>query len=110
MKIDFHQSSKLNNQCKSQGTTTMQPPASFRLRTFAALAALPLLAACDQATSSTVSAPERPVQVQRVAFENETPSHEFVGVVRARYETDFGFRVAGKIIARTVNVGDVVHV
>jgi RND family efflux transporter MFP subunit len=29
--------------------------------------------------------------------------------VRARHETDLGFRVAGKIIARTINVGDVVH-
>ena len=33
-------------------------------------------------------------------------SYEFVGVVRARYETDVGFRVAGKITTRVVNVGD----
>jgi RND family efflux transporter MFP subunit len=32
-----------------------------------------------------------------------------VGVVRARYETDLGFRVAGKIVRRVVNVGDSVH-
>ncbi len=31
---------------------------------------------------------------------------EFVGVVRARHETDIGYRVAGKIVARLVNVGD----
>ena len=49
---------------------------------------------------------ERPVQVQRVSFENENAAREFVGVVRARYETDLGFRVAGKIVARLVNVGD----
>src|SRR4029079_15503891 len=32
------------------------------------------------------------------------------GVVRARYETDLGFRVAGKMVARLVNVGDRVHI
>ena len=50
------------------------------------------------------------MQVQRVAFENENATREFVGVVRARYETDLGFRVAGKIVSRVVNVGDRVHV
>jgi RND family efflux transporter MFP subunit len=76
---------------------------------FAALALLPLLAACgDQATSATAKA-ERPVQIQRVAFQSEDASREFVGVVRARYETDLGFRVAGKITARIINVGDRVH-
>jgi RND family efflux transporter MFP subunit len=81
-----------------------------KLATFAALALLPLLAACgDQATSATAK-PERPVQVQRVAFQSGDASREFVGVVRARYETDLGFRVAGKITARIVNAGDRVHV
>ena len=61
------------------------------------------------ATTEAVSAtaePERPVQVQRVAFDNENATREFVGVVRARYETNLGFRVAGKIVSRVVNVGD----
>ncbi len=38
------------------------------------------------------------MQVQRVAFENGGAAREFVGVVRARHETDLGFRVSGKII------------
>src|ERR1700730_1343094 len=83
----------------------MQSPIP-KLRAFAALALLPLLAACvDQATSAPPKA-ERPVQVQRVAYQSEDASREFVGVVRARRETDLGFRVAGKITARIVNVGD----
>ena len=67
---------------------------------------LPLLAACQIEAQSADAKPERPVQVQRVAFEPADVNREFVGVVRARYETDLGFRVAGKIVARTVNVGD----
>jgi RND family efflux transporter MFP subunit len=79
---------------------------SNALRAMAAIALLPLLAACDdQAVSATAKA-ERPVQVQRVTFASEDATHEFVGVVRARYETDLGFRVAGKIVTRVVNVGD----
>src|SRR6266545_1676437 len=70
-----------------------------------ALAALLLLAGCEANTAPAPKA-ERPVQVQRVAFESNATTHEFVGVVRARYETDLGFRVAGKIVTRVVNVGD----
>src|SRR3954470_19679043 len=73
-----------------------------------ALPVLLLLAGCE-ANTAPVAKSERPVQVQRVAFENENAARDFVGVVRARYETDLGFRVAGKIVARMVNVGDRVH-
>jgi RND family efflux transporter MFP subunit len=79
-----------------------------RLAAFAALALLPLLAACQDNASAALK-PERPVQVQRVAFAGAEATREFVGVVRARHETDLAFRVAGKIVARTVNVGDRVH-
>ena len=70
-----------------------------------ALAALLLLAGCEAATAPAPKL-DRPVQVQRVAFQSGEVSREFVGVVRARYETDLGFRVAGKIVTRVVNVGD----
>src|SRR5215212_8590009 len=68
-------------------------------------AMLLVLAGCE-ANTAPAAKTERPVQVQRVTFENENAAREFVGVVRARYETDLGFRVAGKIVARVVNVGD----
>jgi RND family efflux transporter MFP subunit len=70
-----------------------------------ALAMLLVLAGCEANTAPAVKG-ERPVQVQRVSFESENAARDFVGVVRARYETDLGFRVAGKMIARLVNVGD----
>src|SRR5262245_19974392 len=80
------------------------------LRAVTVIGILPLLAACDDHAASATANPERPVEIQRVAFENEHATREFVGVVRARYETDIGFRVAGKIVSRVVNVGDRVQV
>src|SRR5918911_790924 len=76
------------------------------LKSLLPLALLALLAACQAQTAPASPDNARPVQVQRVAFANQNGSREFVGVVRARYETDLGFRVAGKIVARLVNVGD----
>lgn len=73
------------------------------------LAILPLLAACDARVASAPARLERPVQVRRVDFTNGNPVREFVGVVKARHETDLGFRVAGKVIERTINMGDAVH-
>jgi RND family efflux transporter MFP subunit len=80
-------------------------PRSRLSRSLLALAASVLLAGCQAETAPAPKA-ERPVKVQRVSFEQENAAREFVGVVRARYETDLGFRVAGKIVARVVNVGD----
>jgi RND family efflux transporter MFP subunit len=75
------------------------------LSSLAALGALLLLAACEANTAPATKS-ERPVQVQTVAFQDQNASREFVGVVRARYETDLGFRVAGKVVTRIVSVGD----
>jgi RND family efflux transporter MFP subunit len=88
-----------------EGAFLMSP---VRPHPLIALSFLLLLAGCE-ANTAPAAKNERPVQVQRVVFENENAAREFVGVVRARYETDLGFRVAGKIVARLVNVGDRVH-
>jgi RND family efflux transporter MFP subunit len=74
------------------------------------LAALaPVLAGCNDPAASQAAAPPRPVQAQRVTFAPLTEEREFAGVVRARYETDLGFRVGGKMVARVVNTGDQVR-
>jgi len=87
---------------------TSRVPGAWR-SLLAALGASLMLAAC-QAETAPAPKSERPVQVQRVAYETGALAREFVGVVRARYESDLGFRVAGKIVTRVVNVGDRVRV
>ena len=83
----------------------MPSPRPHPPRALAALAALLILAGCEVNTAPAPKS-ERPVQVQRVSFQNPDSAREFVGVVRPRYETDLAFRVAGKIVTRIVNVGD----
>src|SRR5262245_11021766 len=80
-----------------------------KLTSLGALALSLFLAGCQAQTAPAPKA-DRPVQVQRVTFDNPNATREFVGVVRARHETDLGFRVAGKIVSRLVNVGDRVRV
>ncbi len=75
----------------------------------AVLLLAPLLAACNDTPLANSNA-KRPVQVERVTYVPRNAARDFVGVVRARYETDLGFRVAGKIVTRIVNNGDRVRV
>jgi len=78
------------------------------LTRIAVLGAALVLAGC-QAETAPAPTSERPVQIQHVTFEVGTDLREFVGAVQARYEINLAFRVAGKIVTRTVNVGDHVH-
>ena len=64
-----------------------------------AVALMALLAGCGDQATSAANKPDRPVLVSKVEFQSENGRREFVGVVRARHETDLGFRVAGKIVA-----------
>jgi RND family efflux transporter MFP subunit len=45
----------------------------------------------------------------KVHYEPQTPDRSFVGTVRPRIESDVGFRVAGKVARRVVEVGQVVE-
>ena len=73
------------------------------------LSAAVTLAGC-QATPQEAAKPERPVLVQPVIFEPRAPERTFVATIRPRVESDLGFRVAGKVAKRLVNVGDAVKV
>jgi len=76
---------------------------------FLILAALSvLLAGCDSRAETKPQAPVRPVLVVPVHYEPMTPERSFVGTIRPRIESDLGFRVAGKVAKRLVEVGDTV--
>lgn len=73
------------------------------------LALLLALAACQDRTAQEAPRPERPVLVQVARFEPRAPERTFVATIRPRVESDLGFRVAGKVARRLVNVGDAVR-
>src|SRR5262249_59790139 len=52
----------------------------------------------------------RPVKVAIVEAAPQGRTLSYAGVVRPRIESALGFRVAGKIIERSVNVGDRIEV
>jgi RND family efflux transporter MFP subunit len=73
----------------------------FRSILVAAFAAS--LAAC--AKHEPPPEPVRPVQLTKVAVGGAADTAVFAGEVRPRYEADLGFRIAGKLVARYVDVG-----
>ncbi len=73
------------------------------MRTPALLAATLFLAACGP--KAVVEDPVRPVVTQRVQPGAAASRDVYSGEIRARYETDLGFRVGGKLVARLVDAG-----
>ena len=67
------------------------------------LPALMLLQACGEKTA--VAPDVRPVRVTRATLVDAQGVNTFAGEIRARYETDMSFRVAGKILSRAVDAG-----
>lgn len=66
---------------------------------------LPLLvAACSHEESPAVP-PVRPVRLMTVGNADTSSDSELAAVVKARVESRMGFRVAGKIAGRTVEIG-----
>lgn len=76
---------------------------------FALLALVSLvLAGCDSQAREEAK-PDRPVLTIKVHYEPQTPDRSFVGTIRPRIESDVGFRVAGKVARRIVEVGQLVE-
>ena len=80
-------------------------------RFFNVLTVLPVLAlaACDPMTAQP-AVPTRPVLVTNAHYESQVSERSFVGTVRPRIESDLGFRVAGKVAKRLVEVGTLVEI
>lgn len=78
----------------------------YPLYRLAAATALPLaLAACFDRTQPTVENAVRPVEAVRVALTSDAQSRAFAGTIKPRHEADVGFRAAGRIAEREVDVG-----
>lgn len=80
------------------------------LRPFAGLMLLAGLgvgvSACTEAKTETAVEVIRPVKVVEIANADATRKLDYSGTVKARTEMNLGFRVAGKIIERHVDIGD----
>lgn len=63
-----------------------------------------LLTACSEAPAP--AALVKPVFVSTVTPVNAAQTRSFTSVIRARVETELGFRTAGKVLDRLVEVGD----
>jgi RND family efflux transporter MFP subunit len=72
----------------------------------AVAAACALMAACGDAPAPVALV--KPVFVTTVTETAPTQTRTFTSVVRARVETDVGFRTGGKVVDRLVEVGDIV--
>lgn len=73
---------------------------------FSVLALSLLVAACSGKPKEVV--PVRPVRLMTVSSGSGAQSVDLAGVVTARIESRMGFRVAGKILSRQVEVGQTV--
>ena len=70
-----------------------------------ALAALVLAGCKAEGTTRQQTEAPKPVQVAEVHLAPAVVDRAYTGVVRARREADIGFRVGGRIIARSIEVG-----
>lgn len=80
-------------------------PLSIRL-VYPGILLLALLAGCTKEV--VVSEPIRPVLTQKISLSQNLDQVVYSGDIRARYETDLGFRIGGKIASRSVELGAVV--
>ncbi len=73
------------------------------IRALVPAAALALLVGC--ARQEAPPEPVRPVQLVQVTLGAMAATAGFAGEVKPRYETDLAFRIGGKIVARSVDMG-----
>src|ERR1700719_232638 len=79
---------------------------SLRMAAAGAVMAL-ALGGCDT-TAAQHTARVRPVLVNNVHYEAQARDRTFVGTIRPRTESELGFRVAGKVSKRLIEVGAMV--
>lgn len=90
-------------------TIERKPPSARRLSVAGLLLPAMLLAACSQQDRKAEPV-ARPVKVVRIDDQAAVGLLRFAGEVQPRYETSLSFRIAGKLAARKIDVGDSVRV
>ncbi|TIU66522.1 MAG: biotin/lipoyl-binding protein, partial [Mesorhizobium sp.] len=75
------------------------------LPTAAVIAAVLGLAGCSQEKAEVVQEVVRPVKVVEIGEAQTTRQLDYSGSVRARTEMNLGFRIAGKVTERLVDIG-----
>lgn len=88
----------------SSTTLNGRAPLFARLALLVALGTA--LAACSEARTAADPEVVRPVKVVEIGKTDDTRLLDYSGAVRARWEANLGFRVAGKIVERAIDVGD----
>jgi RND family efflux transporter MFP subunit len=91
-----------DNRCKATGTAVSR----HRL-ILIAMALVTILAGCDK--KKVVEPDIRPVRASVVEPGAGAETITLTGEIRARYETDLGFRIDGKITERPVDIGSTVR-
>ena len=86
----------------------MTPPIRKLHRTLLALTVPLLFAACAEQEAPELKEVVRPVRAIKVADSGQFQGRSFPGRAKASQEVELSFRVAGPLIARPVNVGDLV--
>ncbi|HLH51464.1 MAG TPA: efflux RND transporter periplasmic adaptor subunit [Roseiarcus sp.] len=80
----------------------------MRLRSVGLVCVSLVLAGCNAQGEVRREAPPRPVLVAEIHYAPRVADRVLPGVVKARVESDLGFRIAGKIAHRFVDAGAVV--
>jgi RND family efflux transporter MFP subunit len=75
----------------------------------AAFIALPLAAMLGACTDKPPAEALRAVRTAEVRYDNAAEKNRYAGTVRARHEVDQAFRVGGKVVKRSVEIGQLVH-
>ncbi|WP_245525205.1 biotin/lipoyl-binding protein, partial [Mesorhizobium sp. M8A.F.Ca.ET.165.01.1.1] len=75
----------------------------------AVVAAVLGLAGCSQEKAEVVQEIVRPVKVVEIGEAQTTRQLDYSGSVRARTEMNLGFRIAGKVTERLVDIGQHVN-
>lgn len=96
------------NPCPGTRSCPGAPASRHRLRgALVALAAAAVLVACDeQKVAEDFEPAPRPVRVLAVAERSAGEEVTLSGIVEAKTSVDFAFRIGGRLIERSVEVGD----